>query len=255
MRYGIGIDVGSTSVKTAIIGTDGEILYTDVRPTGWSTKDTAAAILAEVEALGYPPDESRIVATGYGRVSVPGSSRTITEISCHAAGAAAIYGLDSLTVIDIGGQDTKIISVEGGRARDFRMNDKCSAGTGRFLEVMGNAMGKGPGELCELARMGGGVKISSMCTVFAESEVTSLVGRGEPKENIAAAIVDSIVDKVSSQAAGFGTPDSVPICLTGGLCEESYLVESLAEKLHSPILADPLARFAGAVGAARIALT
>lgn len=255
MQYGIGIDVGSTSVKTAVLDRDGAVLFTDLRPTGWSTKDSSASVLNDVEKAGFALADSGVVATGYGRVSVTGAQRTVTEISCHAAGASSIYGRDSLTVIDIGGQDTKVIDVRSGRARDFRMNDKCSAGTGRFLEIMGNAMGSGPDQLCELARDGGGVRISSMCTVFAESEVIGLIGRGERKENIAAAIVESIVDKVSSQASGFVSGDGPPVCITGGLCEMPYLIEALSVKLRLPILTDPLARFAGAIGAAQLAFT
>ena len=125
----------------------------------------------------------------------------MTEITCHAKGAVWLHGPDNMTVIDIGGQDTKLIAVEDGAVKDFVMNDKCSAGTGRFLEIMANTLGLRPGELCELARSGGGTRISSMCTVFAESEIISLVGRGEKKENLAFAVVDSIADKVVSQAA------------------------------------------------------
>lgn len=253
MQYGIGIDIGSTSAKTAVADQNRQILLTEVRPTGWNSRNTAEEILLHLSAEGYCPPAARIVATGYGRVSVPGAAKTVTEISCHAVGATHVYNLEDFIVIDIGGQDTKIIRVSGGKARDFRMNDKCSAGTGRFLEVMAGAMGAGPGELCELARAGSGVRISSLCTVFAESEVIGLVGRGEPKQNIAFAIVDSIVDKVASQAAAFLDGDT-PVCLTGGLCDELYLVESLSEKLHRPIETSPEARFAGAIGAALLAV-
>ncbi len=246
--YRIGIDIGSTSAKTVVFG-QGRILWENVRPTGWSSVRTAEGIRAELEELGFAPEGGRCVATGYGRVSVPFADRTITEITCHARGAAWLYEGDPLLVIDIGGQDTKLIRVEGGQARDFLMNDKCSAGTGRFLEIMAGTLALDPGALCELARSGSGARISSLCTVFAESEVVSLVGRGESKENIAHAIVDSITDKVIAQADRFVQGEE-SVCLTGGLVECPNLVESLAAKLRRSLAARPEARFAGAIGAA-----
>ncbi len=154
-----------------------------------------------------------------------------------------------MAVIDIGGQDTKVILLSGGAVSDFVMNDKCSAGTGRFLEIMSNALALTPSELCDLARGGSGVKISSMCTVFAESEVISLIGSGEARENIAFAVTDSIAAKVAAQArAMIGAAGDV--VLTGGLCECDYLRELLEEKIGRPIATDPLARYAGAIGAA-----
>ena len=135
-----------------------------------------------------------------------------------------------MTIIDIGGQDTKIICVEQGFVKDFMMNDKCSAGTGRFLEIMANTLSMRPNEMCELAREGSGVTISSMCTVFAESEVISLIGQGEKKENIAFAVVDSIVRKVAAQANRM-SEDRPMLCLTGGLCECSYISEALTKEL------------------------
>lgn len=247
-EYSIGIDIGSTSAKTVVLGS-GSILWQDVRPTGWSSVKTADEIRSDLAGQGFFPEEDRCVATGYGRVSVPFASKTITEITCHARGSAWLYGKDSLLVIDIGGQDTKLIRVAGGQPRDFLMNDKCSAGTGRFLEIMAGTLALDPASLCELARSGSGAKISSLCTVFAESEVVSLVGRGESKENIAFAIVDSITDKVAAQAGRFLDGDA-DACLTGGLCDCPYLVESLSAKLKQPLAVRPEARFAGAIGAA-----
>ena len=259
----VGIDIGSTCAKTAVIDGAGELVFTDVRPTGWSSVDTANAIYDTLAEQGFvPPREedgavpkehsATIVATGYGRVSVPFADKAVTEITCHAKGAEWLFAEPELAVIDIGGQDTKIIRIERGNVADFFMNDKCSAGTGRFLEVMGNTMGLRPQELCELARQGGGVKISSLCTVFAESEVISLVGKGESRENIAHAVVDSIADKVVSQSRRLIRPHDA-VCLTGGLCECRYLIEMLEAKLGCPVCTTELARFAGAIGAALLA--
>ena len=124
---------------------------------------------------GILPEESVVVATGYGRVSVPYAAKCVTEITCHAKGACYIHKNENMLLIDIGGQDTKIIRIENGMVTDFLMNDKCSAGTGRFLEVMANTLSLTPQDLCELAAKGSGTSISSMCTVFAESEVISLL--------------------------------------------------------------------------------
>lgn len=173
----------------------------------------------------------------------------MTSNPCPAKGAVWIHGSENGVVIDIGGQDTKVIRVEAGMVKDFVMNDKCSAGTGRFLEVMANTMALRPDEICELARHGSGVSISSMCTVFAESEVISLIGRGESRENIAFAVVDSIGTKVVSQSSRLNIHNE-KVCLTGGLCECDYMREMLAQKLHCEVEASPEGRYAGAIGAA-----
>jgi predicted CoA-substrate-specific enzyme activase len=182
-------------------------------------------------------------------VSVPYADKCVTEITCHGTGACHIHGKKDLAVIDIGGQDTKLIVMQNGMVTDFVMNDKCSAGTGRFLEIMANTLSVRPEELCELASRGGNASISSMCTVFAESEVISLIGRGECRENIAYAVVDSISKKVASQASRLQL-GGLPVCLTGGLCAFPYLRRSLSALLGTPVLACEDGRYAGAVGAA-----
>ena len=155
------------------------------------------------------------------------------------------------TVVDIGGQDTKIITVENGMASTFLMNDKCSAGTGKFLEIMANRLGVGLTELFDLAEKGEPLAISSMCTVFAESEVISHIGAGERRENIAAGVVESVVNKVAGLCLRHQIKDDV--ILTGGLCECTYLVNRLSEKIKAPVYANPMGRYAGALGAALIA--
>lgn len=247
MQYCIGIDIGSTCAKTAVLNGE-DLVCSFVLPTGWSSVDTAEEIRRRLCAAGYDPGENSCVSTGYGRVSVPYSQKAVTEITCHAKGAMMLHHSRDLTVIDIGGQDTKIIRVEGGMVKDFIMNDKCSAGTGRFLEVMANTLGLRPDDMCDLAQQGGGVSISSMCTVFAESEVISLIGKGEKKENIAFAVVDSIVKKVASQARRL--EEGGLVCLTGGLCESKYIREALGRQLRTQVVAVPEGRYAGAVGAA-----
>ena len=250
--YSVGIDIGSTCAKMIILDEEGRISCRHLRPTGWSSVDTAEELRKVMEEQGAAPGSAPVVATGYGRVSVPFADKTVTEITCHAKGAVYLHGTDNMTVVDICGQDTKVIRIEDGMVKDFVMNDKCSAGTGRFLEVMAGTLGLRPGELCELARSGGGTRISSMCTVFAESEIISLVGRGEKKENLAFAVVDSIADKVVSQVSRLD-PGKSMVILTGGLCECGFLREVLSDKLKTDVATSPDDRYAGAVGAALLA--
>jgi len=247
--YYIGIDIGSTAAKVAVFCKD-ELMETFVMPTGWSSVETAKSIKEKLMTLDIYKENSKVVATGYGRVSVPYADKTITEITCHGKGAAYLSNSDC-TVIDIGGQDTKVITVENDMITNFIMNDKCSAGTGRFLEIMGNTLGVDIENLCELAAKGAGITISSMCTVFAESEVISLIGRGEKKEDIAFAIVDSVVSKVKSLCGKHSTGTNY--FLTGGLCESEYIVNKLSDKLNVPVKTTKLARYAGAIGAAIMA--
>ncbi len=248
--YFAGIDSGSTSTDVVILNKEHEIVTSIILPTGAGAAIGADRALAEAlkQADLQREDIDALVTTGYGRTAIKSGDKSITEITCHARGAHFLNP-EVRTVIDIGGQDTKIICVEQGFVKDFMMNDKCSAGTGRFLEIMANTLSMRPNEMCELAREGSGVTISSMCTVFAESEVISLIGQGEKKENIAFAVVDSIVRKVAAQANRM-SEDRPMLCLTGGLCECSYISEALTKELGMEVKTDPQSRYAGAIGAA-----
>lgn len=244
----IGIDIGSTAAKAAVLE-DGRLAETLVCPTGFSSVDAAERLAQQLLARGFDPRRLPCVATGYGRVAVPYADRVVTEITCHGKGAAFLFGGGG-TVVDVGGQDTKVIVLRGGKVVKFAMNDKCSAGTGKFLEVMANRLGVSQEELARLARMGAPTSISSMCTVFAESEVISLIGKGTPREDIAYAVIESVVERVSVLVAqGKGAP----YFLTGGLCDNGYFVERLGARLGELVATEPRARFAGAVGAALLA--
>ena len=250
-RLGIGVDIGSTATKVAVVDAAGELVRTELMPTGFSSVDAAERARAAMIQRDSPFVSSRVVATGYGRVAVPYADKVVTEITCHGRGAARLFGPDG-TVIDVGGQDTKVIRLRGGRVFKFVMNDKCAAGTGRFLEVMADRLGVSHDELSVLARAGEPTQISSMCTVFAESEVISLVGRGEPRENIARGVIESVVGRVAALVGSAG--GMAPYYLTGGLCDNEYVVERLGEKLGAPVTTCPEARYAGALGAALMAL-
>ena len=251
-RYFAGIDIGSTCAKTVVLDEDCNVVLKDLRPTGYSSVETAEAIRGYIEE-NVKGNSYTAVATGYGRVSVPFAKKCVTEISCHARGAVRIFAEENLNVIDIGGQDTKLIVIEKGAVSEFVMNDKCSAGTGRFLEVMSNTLSITPEALCTMAESGREIHISSLCTVFAESEVIGLIGRGTPREDIAYAVIDSIVQKVKTQSGKLRLIDG-PLCLTGGLCDYKYVVELLGKAFKRDVLTTPEARFAGAFGAAMYAM-
>ncbi|WP_337368248.1 acyl-CoA dehydratase activase [Senegalimassilia faecalis] len=243
---GIGIDIGSTATKAVVANDTGDIAEKLVMPTGFSSVEAADEVAKRLQQAGYDANELPVVATGYGRIAVPYANKVVTEITCHARGAWALFAEDG-TVVDVGGQDTKAIGLAAGKVRKFVMNDKCSAGTGRFLEIMADRLGVSQQELARLAAAGQPTVISNMCTVFAESEVISLVGKGEPRENIARGVIDSVVSRVATLV---GQVPSSRYFLTGGLCENDYVRTRLSEELSASVDSCENGRFAGALGAA-----
>lgn len=245
----IGIDVGSVAAKIAAF--DGEkIIATAILPTGWSPREVGEQLLKDIlEKNQIPRDKVKsIVGTGYGRVSLPFIDKKITEITCHGRGAFFINP-EIRTVIDIGGQDSKVIKLDDtGMVVDFLMNDKCAAGTGRFLQVMANALQVDISELSELAEKAEPVNISSMCTVFAESEVVSLIAEGTSKEKIAAGLLQSVCNKTYSLVSKMDVEDKV--FFSGGVSKSKVLKEMLEEKLGVDIISTEESQFLGAIGAA-----
>ena len=200
--YYIGIDIGSTASKVSVFEDNSNKLNFTMA-TGWSSVETSNNIYNMLMENGIDVEKAKVVATGYGRVAVPYADKTITEITCHGKGAYYLSNRDC-TVIDIGGQDTKIITIKNGKVTDFTMNDKCAAGTGRFLELMANTLSVSIDKLAEMALKGEDIKISSMCTVFAESEVISLIGSGTKRESIARGVINSITERISSMLSKHG---------------------------------------------------
>lgn len=250
MMYYTGIDIGSTASKVVVLDSE-KMVANFVIPTGWNSKDTSREIARRLGEMGYPVDENnKVLATGYGRVSVEYARKVVTEITCHGRGGYALVGEDC-TIIDIGGQDTKVITVEKGISTNFLMNDKCAAGTGKFLEIMANRLNVTLEEMYEMASRGTPLAISAMCTVFAESEVISHIGAGERREDIAAGVVESVVKRVAGLVSRHAVKGR--LVLTGGLSECGYVIQSLSRKVGREIHADPLGRYAGALGAALIA--
>lgn len=250
MNY-VGIDIGSTASKVVAQKEGQETCYF-VLPTGWNSRETTEKIrqILKEKEIEVEAADSKVVATGYGRVAVDFADHVITEITCHARGGRELAGEDC-GIIDVGGQDTKVILVENGMVKDFIMNDKCSAGTGKFLEVMANRLGITLEELFDLAQKGKVAPISSLCTVFAESEVISYIGEGRSREDIAAGVVDSVAMKVSQLVGKKTLPTRV--ILTGGLSENRYFAQILSEKLNYPVEPMEKGRYAGARGAMLLA--
>ena len=206
MNY-VGIDIGSTASKVVARG---ETQMEFVLPTGWNSKETTRIIQERLKEhnVDVLDETTKVVATGYGRIAVDFADYVITEITCHARGGREL-GSDNCGIIDVGGQDTKVILVQNGMVHDFLMNDKCSAGTGKFLEVMANRLGVTLQELFDLAAAGEVLPISSLCTVFAESEVINYIGEGRKREDIAAGVVDSVAAKVAQLAQRKNLPEQV----------------------------------------------
>jgi len=248
-----GIDVGSTSGEVVILEGD-KILAYSIVDTGYNSR--RAADLALEQALGdaglVRGQIGAMVATGYGRIAIDYATKQVTEISCYARGIHFLYP-NAHTVIDIGGQDSKVIAVSPkGKPTDFQMNDKCAAGTGRFLEVMARALQL---ELTELgaisARATQQVLISSMCTVFAESEVITLVAEGTAREDIVAGLHRAIAKRVSAMVKRVGIVP--PIAFAGGVAKNAGVARALEQELGESLIIPDEPQIIGALGAALIA--
>jgi len=251
--YYAGIDLGSVTAKAVIIG-QGQILASAIAFSGYDSVETAEKVLAEAleKANLIRKNVARLVATGYGRVRVPGADKQVTEITCHARGA---YWLnpETRTIIDVGGQDSKGIALnDRGKVVDFVMNDKCAAGTGRFLEVMAHALEEDLDRFGELS-LGAPhrAQISNTCTVFAESEVISQIAAGMPKDVIIAGIHEAIAARISGMVQRIAVRDQA--VMTGGVARNAGVACILEEKLGRRILVLPEAQITGAIGAALIA--
>ncbi|WP_202319932.1 acyl-CoA dehydratase activase [Archaeoglobus neptunius] len=248
-----GIDVGSLTAKCAIVNDEELVAYRIIKVTP-NLEETAERVFHDTLKLAgvVKDDVERIVATGYGRNKVRFADRKITEISCHAKGAL-FFIPTARTVIDIGGQDSKVIAIANGRVAEFVMNDKCAAGTGRFFEVMASALNLKIEELGDVARRAKkATKISSTCTVFAESEVISHLASGEKVEDIVAGIHEAIASRIAAMARRVRVePDVV---LTGGVAKNRAMKMALEKELGLEIKVPPEPQIIGAVGAALFAL-
>lgn len=247
-----GIDAGSTAIKVTLY--DGAAMEHFIEPAGWNPQEVAAGMLARAAAhRGVGTDDiARIYGTGYGRVGLGFLTRAVTEITCHAKGAAYLAP-EASTVVDIGGQDVKAIRVSAsGRVLDFIMNDKCAAGTGRFLQVMAGALGVDLAAMAAIPDVAAGAcQINAMCTVFAESEVIGLLNKGTPREAIIAGLYNSIASRVAAMAAR--VDPCPPVVLTGGVALHRRMRDALEKEIKLPVSVPGNAVFAGSVGAALLA--
>lgn len=248
-----GIDIGSLSTEAVLLSNRKLVSYS-ILATGADSRGAAHRALDEALGLaGASPAAVRFtVSTGYGRTNVPFADLQVTEITCHAYGALYSF-LDTRTIIDIGGQDSKVIRLdEAGSVVDFAMNDKCAAGTGRFLEVMARALEVDVDELAELAvGASRAAPVSNVCTVFAESEIVSLIGQGVPRPEIALGILESVAERVVSMVKRVGLVPKVT--MTGGVAKNKGVVKALERRLGTEIRVPEEPQIAGALGAALIA--
>jgi predicted CoA-substrate-specific enzyme activase len=248
----IGIDVGSTTTKLVAIDAAGEVVASRLEPGEPRVREQTERLVAELRASldAGAGAESPLAATGYGRKLVGGATRVTTEITCHARGAFHLLRRPGV-LVDVGGQDTKVIRIEArGDVGDFAMNDKCAAGTGRFLEVILPRLGAPWTELAAIyARAPESVAISSTCTVFAESEVISLLANGRPVDGIVRGLHDALAERVGALAGRLasGAPE---VFVSGGVANNGAMVAALAARLGRPITVVPQPQLVGALGAA-----
>jgi len=252
--YFAGIDVGSLSTETVVIDDNGRIVSYDISPTGANSKASGERSFQEaLKGAGVSPGElSFAVGTGYGRISLDFADKAVTEITCHGRGAHYLFP-GTRTIIDIGGQDSKVIKLaDRGKVVDFSMNDKCAAGTGRFLEVMAGALEIDLEEMGPLSlKSTEDIAISSMCTVFAESEVISLVAEARPKEDIINGIHNAICNRISAMLDRVGLEPE--LTMTGGVAKNSGIVETIRQRTIAEINVPEEPQIVGALGAALIA--
>ncbi len=253
-RPGIGLDIGSTTTKGVVINAEGAIIASHIRPTGASVANAMREVMNVLQkSTGISLQDVPLISTGYGRALAKIAARTVTEITCHSIGVHHINPSIKL-LIDIGGQDSKVIrSGENGRPVDFELNDKCSAGTGRFLEVMAGVLEVPIEDLGPLAlRSSDPCPISSTCTVFAESEVIGKIGSGENPEDIAAGIHRAMAAKITALARRVGIVE--PVAITGGVAKNRAFRYHLAQQLEVDLWVPKIPQLTGALGAALLSL-
>ena len=254
-RLVAGIDSGSSTTKALILNEGKEILGFSILPTGAESRNASSRALHQAHRAsgGSLARPAFIVATGYGRDIAQDANERVTEITCHARGVHALLP-GVRTILDIGGQDSKAIRInDHGRVLDFAMNDKCAAGTVRFLKVMSQTLGVPLNEMGTVScRAAKNVRVSSMCTVFAESEVVSLVAKGESVPDILKGLHEAIADRVASLAMRVGLEP--PMAITGGVAKNIGVVRALQERLRTELLIPPEPQITGALGAALIAM-
>jgi len=249
----LGIDIGSATSKAVILENGEKILAKNVVPLGTGTKGATDVYESVLEMAGITPDKiDRIISTGYGRFNFEGAHRQVSEVTCHAKGIRYLVPT-ARTIIDIGGQDAKALSLApNGALTNFVMNDKCAAGTGRFLEVMSRILDVKVSDMGDISdRSTKKIIINNTCAVFAESEVISVLSTGEKTEDIVAGIHDSVAKRVAGQAMRVGVVEDV--VMSGGVARNHGVVKAMEEALGCKITVPADCQLAGALGAALFA--
>lgn len=253
--YAMGVDFGSMTAKAVIVDGEGRVIGAHVVDKGVMNDEGAdQAMAAALAQAGLSADDIAVtVSTGYGRRKLEVAHRTITEITCHARGAHALFP-QARMVIDIGGQDSKVIAVdEAGHVQQFAMNDRCAAGTGQFMQVLARALEVPLEDVGPLSLEGGDdIVISAMCTTFAETEVISLRAQGNSNRDILSAVMESITKRTMGLVQRVGK--RTPVTMTGGVARNVGVVRALERRLGEPLLIAESPQTAGAYGAALFAL-
>lgn len=248
--YTLGIDIGSTTSKCVLLKDSAQLIASSLTTGGIGTSGPTQVVEEVLQRGGVTREDLAMVAsTGYGRNRCAEADVHVSELTCHALGAHFTFP-EVRTIIDIGGQDAKVISLDGhGQMQNFLMNDKCAAGTGRFLDVMANILQIPIGELGDqAAKADAPASISSTCTVFAESEVISQLANGVEIPNLVAGICASVAGRVAALAKRLGVVPAV--CMSGGVAQNTGVRHALETALDQSILFSPNAQLFGALGAA-----
>ena len=248
-----GVDIGAATAKTVILKSN-EVLSFSIRPTGFSVADTAKIVTEEaLKQAGLSINELEyVISTGYGRRAVSFANKVLPEIICHAAGVSSLIP-QARTIIDIGGQDSKVIGLDdNGHVTNFVMNDKCAAGTGRFLEVMAGVLETGISQMGNISLLGNDpCELSSTCTVFAESEMVSLRAEGKSRENILAGIHKALARRVAITGAPVGFKKE--LVFTGGVAKNVGMKKAFEYEIGLDVLVPEEPQIMGALGAAILA--
>lgn len=255
MKYVLGIDFGSTTGKAVILNESGDILASAISSKGAVSDEGVKAALAEVfDKTGLSEaDIARTVSTGYGRRMLDIADRSMTEITCHARGAVHMYP-DAHMVIDIGGQDSKVIAVDGtGLVTQFAMNDRCAGGTGKFLETLARAVNVELDEMGPIALQAkDGLQVTSMCATFAETEVIALLAEGKSKTEVLGGVHAALAKRTYGLVSRVGVRE--PVIMTGGVARNAASVHHIEQAIGAKIHIPENPQTAGALGAALFAL-
>ena len=248
--YFTGIDIGSAMTKVAILDADDRIVSSVEVYTGPEHRKLANKVMENaLKKAGISFEEiSYIIATGYGRLNVPFADRQLTELSCHSRGVASLFP-DVKTAIDVGGQDIKCMKVNGGKMVDFVMNDKCAAGTGRYIEVVADVLGVKLEDMGEVSlRATKKLEISSFCTIFTQQEVVSRLSNGEKLEDLIAGVHNALASTIVRLALKLKIEPRV--VLTGGVMKNAGMVKAMKENLNCEVSIPENPLLTGAIGAA-----